>query len=351
MTMNASHSAPKSRLNLEPLEGRALAAVGLSNIAVQLPQVTATLHAGILRVNGTFLSDVINVRQYNGVISVNGVAGYFPASAVSRIEVNGYGGNDQIRLNSEAQGGQPILKPCTVRGGAGNDVIFGSYGHDALYGDAGNDFIVGGPGNDLLVGGAGADNLYGGAGNDRLVGDAADRVLAGQAGTDVVVFEKIDPSALVNSNEATLKAALQMGLSGVSFSRSEGGEKVTVKNIQVEDVAIENGVTRLYLKAAIRYQKTTGFPQFSVSGTIRFSATPQLNATLVEGALISATVKLASPQVTSVNLSNVPNWLDNSSEMREFLEAKLAAQPPMDITALAQAFLASGGSFGPVIAA
>ena len=61
-------------------------------------------------------------------------------------------------------------------------------------------------------------------------------------------------------------------------------------------MAIENGITTVHLKADIRYQKTTGFPQFSVSGTIKFSVQPQLSAYFVEGSLTSASIKLANPR-------------------------------------------------------
>jgi hypothetical protein len=343
-------TAPKSRLGVEPLEDRALLA-NLAGISAALPGVTAALNSGVLRIDGTFLPDAISVKQANGVITVGGVAGYFPATAVVRIEVNGYGGNDAIRLNSEAMpNGQPILKPCLVRGGAGDDLIFGGYGNDALYGDAGNDVIVGGPGTDTVVGGAGVDALYGGAGNDRLVGDTADSALAGQAGTDVITFQAVDPAPLANSNAATMEAALQAGLGGWSLSKSQSGGKVTVSNLTVQDVTIENGITTVHLKGKIRYQKTTGFPQFSVSGTIEFSVRPQLTANFTEGQLTSAAVKLANVNVTDVNLSNVPNWLDNTSEVRDFLEGKLAQQPPIEVTGLLQLFLASGGSLGPTIA-
>lgn len=344
--MKTTRNTTKSRLNLEPLEDRALAAAGI----LATPHVTASLSQGVLTVNGTYMADTINVRQANGVIAVNGVAGWFPAVAVNRIEVKGFGGNDVIRLNSETMpGGQPIVKPCTVFGGLGNDAIFGSYGNDLLYGDAGNDFIVGGPGNDLLVGGAGQDSMYGGAGNDRLIGDTTDVILAGQAGTDVVAFEGVDPAPLANYNATAMKAALQIGLTGMSFSQSQSGGKVTVNHLEVQDVRIENGVTTIDLKAKIRYQKTTGFPQFSVSGTIKFSVQPQLNAYFVEGQVSSASIELANVNVTQVNLSNVPNWLDNSSEMQNFLENKLEQQPPIPVTALVQAYIATGGSLGPTI--
>jgi Ca2+-binding RTX toxin-like protein len=334
--MNATRT---TRLSVEPMEDR------------RLMSVTAALSQGVLQVTGSALADTILVKQANGVITVNGVPGYFPAAAVARIQVDGLRGDDVIRLNSEAMGGQPIFKPCRVNGGSGNDVIFGGYGNDVLNGDSGNDLMFGGPGADQMTGGTGRDTMYGGTGNDRLTGDTADAVLAGQAGTDVVRFDRIDPAALVNYNAAALKAVLQMGLGGWSFSQSQSGGKVTVSNLQVQDVTIENGITTVHLKGKIRYQKTTGFPQFSVSGTIEFSVQPQLSATFVEAKLQSASVKMASPNVTEVNLNNVPNWLDNSSEVRAFLEAKLAHQPPIGVTGLMQTFLQAGGSLGPAIQA
>ena len=343
------------RPGLESLEDRALAASGLISGGldnrISLPSVTAALEAGVLRVNGTYLADAISVRQSNGVITVSGVNGYFPTAAVTRIEVNSYGGDDVIRLNSETMGGMPIMKPCSVNAGAGHDTIFGGYGNDQLFGGEGNDLVFGGPGVDHLVGGAGADRMYGGAGNDRIVTDTADLYAHGQGGTDVVTFDRVDPAALANYDEATMKVALQAGLAGWSFGKLKNGEKITVKDIRVQDVNIENGITTLHLKATIRYQKSTGFPQFSTSGTIKFSVQPQLSAWFVEGSLTSASIKLANPEVTEVNLSNVPNWLDNSSEMRDFLEAKLAQQPAITVTILLHSFVAMGGILGPSIGA
>ena len=63
--------------------------------------------------------------------------------------------------------------------------------------------------------------MYGGAGNDRLIADTADQFAVGQAGTDVIAFERVDPAVLANYNEATMKAALQVGMSGWSFSQSQ----------------------------------------------------------------------------------------------------------------------------------
>ena len=71
-----------------------------------------------------------------------------------------------------------------MRGGAGDD---------AIYGEAGSDTIFGGSGDDILSGGAGDDGLFGQAGGDYLVGGAGsdDLISGGQTG-DKTVAEDID---------------------------------------------------------------------------------------------------------------------------------------------------------------
>ncbi len=53
-----------------------------------------------------------------------------------------------------------------LHGGDGNDVIGSAGGSDQLHGDVGNDTVFGGDGNDTLWGGLGDDSLDGNAGND-----------------------------------------------------------------------------------------------------------------------------------------------------------------------------------------
>ena len=147
-----------------------------------------------------------------------------------------------------------------------------------------------------------------------------------------------------------MKAALQVGIAGWSFGQSQSGGKITVKNLEVQDVAIENGVTTVHLKGTIRYQKTTGFPQFSVSGTIKFSVQPQLSANFVEGVLNSASIKLAEPRREGSEpqqRAELAGQLLGGAAASS--RAKLAQQPPINVTALLQTFLASGGSLGPTI--
>src|SRR5438477_11751107 len=98
--------------------------------------LTASLSGGLLRINGTSHGDQISVREVNNQISVEGVfirAGgreraSVSASRVSRIQVNGLGGNDHIDLDSQAHGGQPLRQSTLLSGGTGNDIIHGGRG-------------------------------------------------------------------------------------------------------------------------------------------------------------------------------------------------------------------------------
>jgi len=113
---------------VEKLEDRSLLAANF----------TASLSAGgLLRVTGSDASDTIVVRQVHNRISVNGVAIAKPngqkvatvaAGAVKSILVNARGGNDKVRLNSEAVAGQqPLAAVVGVVGGNGNNTIFTSW--------------------------------------------------------------------------------------------------------------------------------------------------------------------------------------------------------------------------------
>jgi serralysin len=81
----------------------------------------------------------------------------------------------------------------SVRGGAGDDTIYGDAGNNRIEGRDGNDMLYGRDGNDRLEGGLGFDGLYGDAGNDTLVGNYEYSVygvdyLDGGEGTDTADF-------------------------------------------------------------------------------------------------------------------------------------------------------------------
>ena len=101
----------------------------------------------------------------------------------------------------------------------------------------------------------------------------------------------------------------------------------------------------------MRYQKTRGIPQFSVSGTARFASPVALKIThpmyIVAGAPIpagdvrGAKVCMTNITVTDLNIHNVPNWLDNGwlrGQLQEFLQNKCE-----DVTDLVRLYIQQGG--------
>src|SRR5262245_54401759 len=136
----------KTRLALQPLEGRDLMSV-----------TSVTLTAGTLQVTADNAADNIEIRQvihgHGSSVTVSdktsptNASWSFNAGSVQRIVVKTNGGND--RVDSTA------AKPTTVWGGDGNDLILTGNGSDSLYGGAGNDSVYGGAGNDRIYGDAG----------------------------------------------------------------------------------------------------------------------------------------------------------------------------------------------------
>jgi Ca2+-binding RTX toxin-like protein len=88
-------------------------------------------------------------------------------------QVDGGTGSDTIRAGDNHYG-------VTLRGGAGDDVIFGSFYDDQLVGGSGNDMLCGLSGRDVFYAGDGApDRVYGGDGIDTLYGDQTEAIVLG----------------------------------------------------------------------------------------------------------------------------------------------------------------------------
>lgn len=126
----------------------------------------------------------VTLRDEDGNVVVT-EARVFDQGVVKRLVVNGGDGNDLLSNLTDV--------PCTIRGGPGNDVIYGGSaadslvggdGTDVVFGGAGDDTLDGGPGNDQLVGGDGDDSILGGPGNDNLYGVGGDDTLKGGKGND-----------------------------------------------------------------------------------------------------------------------------------------------------------------------
>lgn len=72
----------------------------------------------------------------------------------------------------------------TLRGGDGDDKLYGSRQDDLLRGEAGHDMLFGYDGNDMLYGGEGDDILSGDWGDDQLFGEDGRDILNGGDGLD-----------------------------------------------------------------------------------------------------------------------------------------------------------------------
>ncbi len=139
-------------------------------------------------------------------------------------EIRAGAGADVVDMTSDRYTAE--LAGMTVRGGAGNDVIWGAEGGNRLFGDEGNDRITGGTGDDLIVGGAGDDKLVGGGGNDTFAfgGNWGGDVVSQAAGGTVTLW--FESGSLANWDEAALTYT-----DGVNSVRVSGvaADQITLK--------------------------------------------------------------------------------------------------------------------------
>ncbi|MEM1166104.1 MAG: calcium-binding protein [Planctomycetota bacterium] len=142
--------------------------------------VTVVNNAGTVEIAGTSNNDSVLIQKIgtNLRVSAAGSVYNFPVSAVDRIRVDLYDGNDFF--NDVSSSGLP----AEIHMGGGNDVVFGGTGNDIIYGGNGNDTLRGGSGNDRIYGGDGTDTLLGQNGDDSLFGGFMNDTLTGGSGDD-----------------------------------------------------------------------------------------------------------------------------------------------------------------------
>lgn len=158
-----------------------------------------------------------------------------------------------------------------------------------------------------------------------------------------------DPCEVASAD--TLKSVLTAGLAPYfPMSHSSDGEKVTLSDPTITEAKCPG--LRITVKAKIRYQKTQGFPQGSVSGDMRFTSPLELrvrHSTKIHAGtpipadqVQSARACLTNINVTALNLNNVPNWLDNGWIREKVLDPKLKSAC-FDVTGLVTAYIQHGG--------
>ena len=142
----------------------------------------------ILEIKGT--SDSVTVQSYfdEDTVANHGYAvdqivfadgSFWTIDQVKTIVQRPTDGNDVIWGDASIN----ILK-----GGLGDDKLYGLANDDLLDGGEGQDLINGGDGNDALAGGEGDDSLYGSTGNDVLIGGVGNDFLEGGEGSDTYRF-------------------------------------------------------------------------------------------------------------------------------------------------------------------
>jgi Ca2+-binding RTX toxin-like protein len=186
-----------------------------------LASYDAHVQNGTLQITGNGASDKLALRLEPGAPNIlqvdvgeDGTTDFaFDRNTFNAINVQGGGGNDEIRIDQS--GGSFADDAVTLDGGAGNDTL--------IDGD-GNDTLIGGSGNDQIIGGRGSDTALMGSGDDTFTwnpGDGSDTV-EGQGGHDTMQFngsnaaEHIDLSA--NGSRVRLfrdVANITMDLNGI----------------------------------------------------------------------------------------------------------------------------------------
>jgi hypothetical protein len=150
----------------------------------------------------------------------------------------------------------------------------------------------------------------------------------------------IDPCLFASA--AVLKMLIQTHINS-QFPITEGGVSLWDPKV----VAATCPQFRTEVRTDIRYKKTTGVPQYSTSGQVRFGspiiARITYNPPLAPQSITKAEACLTDIQVFGLNLKRVPNWLDNG-----WVRAKVNEnlQDGMCFVVLQQvaAHLQSGGS-------
>lgn len=166
-------------------------------------------------------------------------AGLDSSSAISRLSevevIDAGGGNDLIDLTSRYLLG---IEGLEVRGGTGNDTLWGSVAGEML---------SGGSGQDIVFGGAGKDSLYGGEGSDVFVftETSGDNVLFDfNPFEDRLVFLGGNDFYFIRSSLRLSNGYIEIGYASEQDGMVEGLLRITVSNSTMQSV-LEAGVDGL----------------------------------------------------------------------------------------------------------
>ncbi|EXB49421.1 hemolysin-type calcium-binding repeat family protein [Acinetobacter baumannii 146457] len=102
--------------------------------------------------------------------------------------LNADGGDDNDIIYADKTNTSNLALPDELKGGKGNDIIYGYDGENKIEGGDGNDLLYGGNDKNELKGGADNDLIYAGNGVDTLEGGSGTNILVGKGGVDTYRF-------------------------------------------------------------------------------------------------------------------------------------------------------------------
>jgi hypothetical protein len=178
-----------------------------------------------------------------------------PLSAIEKINIRSFGGDDSITIDG-SNGQISVALGTTIDAGADNDVvdasggdatILGGSGSDAIIGSAGADYISGGAGDDTVTAGTGADSIFGDGDSDTIIwnpGDGSDLVEGG-GGTDVLQVNGSTSSGdtfTISANGARLSFQRtnltpftldSASIEQLDINSGGGGDSITINDVTV----------------------------------------------------------------------------------------------------------------------
>ena len=189
----------------------------------------------VLRVSTTEGDDVVTLSDIGGALQVvNTVDGatttrVFNLTAISKIEINTLGGDDQLFINDLAG---TLLKNVAVDLGEGDDLLDAnplggtiSTLPVAALGQGGDDHFIGGAKNDNFNGGAGRDTVeYSRAAKGVIVALGSSAAIDGNGGADLLsAMERLIGSTFNDTLTAGLGGSEVFGLAGNDTLRGGSG--------------------------------------------------------------------------------------------------------------------------------
>jgi hypothetical protein len=204
---------------------------------------------------------------------------------------------DNAAIQGAAAANQSLNRTDILRGGPGNDVIFGLNGSDVLDGGPGQDIILGGPDGGAAPGGPpNSDIMFGGPADDVNLwagGDGSEAFIGGP-GLDALIFGSTDRDATADPATGVRLPTLRFGVSGFP----QGIPTANVSGLS-NFCTIEDSPSPGY-EYLVRFRNAAG----NILATVRVADTEQVYCSQ-GGAIAFADLTRPSPVFVAVSQQDV----------------------------------------------